>query len=390
MGLYVTKVSSVNNKNYLMNKNDLDKLSFKGEEQVKTVEESSAEENVLKETQEQSPKDNISEPIEIELSKEVIEKKIAEPKLIKRRDIYSEMPIRLLGYTNELGEAIRPISPLLANLSWLPAIGYISADVADKYRQDEYSNQKASKGRASKQLVTQLLASVCLPTFAVKIGQAVVNGAAKFTPKRLTLNTREKISNVVIDSMKSGEHKNFFDENGRVNKELYKEAVNSKFDEILKHRKTHKNQLNPFKSILNFVTKPFVGKPSDEKVKDYAGKIIDRMVDERQELLDGIKPEKLSKRAFKKIEKAARNSSVEEKQSIVFDTVRKMEKGRMFNNRILKSLGGLAMLSVMVKPIDNFVEHFIIRRYVSPQIDNISQLYYKQMDARKAAKSEKV
>ena len=55
------------------------------------------------------------------------------------------MPIRALGYTNELGEAIRPISPMLANLSWLPAIGYISADIADKYNKNESSISRTMK-----------------------------------------------------------------------------------------------------------------------------------------------------------------------------------------------------------------------------------------------------
>ena len=36
---------------------------------------------------------------------------------VKRKDVFAEMPIRALGYSNELGEAIRPLSPLLANLS---------------------------------------------------------------------------------------------------------------------------------------------------------------------------------------------------------------------------------------------------------------------------------
>ncbi len=306
----------------------------------------------------------------------------SEEKKERRRDIYAEFPIRALGYTNELGEAIRPISPLLANLSWLPAIGYISADIADKYNQDEYGNQDPSKGRASKQFITQLLASVFLPTAAVKVGQSVVNGGAAYGKTGLTLNNREKISNVVINSMKSGEHKNFLSEDGKVNKEAYKEALSGKFDEILKHRKTHKKLLRPLEMVLDFVTKPIVKKPTAQKVKDYAGVVVDRMIDERQQLLDGIVPEKLSKRAYNKFKKFSKDAPIEETQSVAFDIVRKMEKGRMFNNRILKSLGGLGALAVMAKPIDKFVEHFIIDKVVSPQIDNISEIYKKQKQAR--------
>lgn len=382
LGLSISKISSISNRSYLMTKDELNNAKFRGEEV-----EAAPQESVVPQEVEQPIVETVETPQDIETLKETIEKKISEPKPERRRDIYSEMPIRLLGYTNELGEAIRPISPLLANLSWLPAIAYISADVTDKYKQDEYSRQDKSKGRASKQLVTQLLASVILPTFAVKVGQAIADKTAILSKKGLSLSSREKISNVVINSMKSGEHKNFLDETGKVDKEAYKNALNTKFEEILKHRKTHKSYLKPLEVVTDFLSKPFKGKSANEKVRNYASEIVDRMVDEREQLLDGVRPKNLSKRAFKKIEKLTNNISLEEKQSVVFDTVRKMEKGRMFNNRIIKSLGGLAMLSLMVRPIDNFVEHFIIHKFVSPQIDNISQLYYKQMEARKTAKA---
>lgn len=297
----------------------------------------------------------------------------------KRKDIYAQMPIRALGYTNELGEAIRPLSPMLANLSWLPAIGYISADIADKYRQDEYAEHDPSKKRASKQFVTQLLASVMLPTLAVKAGQGITNSLAMMSKTGLSLNHKEKISDTVINSMKRGEHKNYLDAEGQVDKDAYKQAMSKKLDEILKHRKTHKQNQNPIRTVINYLKKPFIIKPKSENVKEYANTIIDRLVDERQQLLDDIKPEKLSQKSFNKFQKIVKNLSVEEKQSVAFDTVRKMEKSRMFNNRILKSIGGLAALSLMAKPIDKFVEHIIVGKYVGPTIDKVKNPYNRRV-----------
>ena len=301
----------------------------------------------------------------------------------KRRDIYSEMPIRALGYTNELGEAIRPISPLLANLSWLPAIGYISADIADKYRQDEFSKKDPSKKRASKQLVTQLLASVFLPTVAVKAGRGITNSSAMISKTGLTLNHREKISDMVLNSMQRGEHKDFLNEDGKIDKDSYKNSLFEKIDEIIKHRKTHKKQ-NPIKAFIGQVKKPFIRKPSEKKIKAYTDIVANRLIDERQQLLDNIKPENMSKKGFRKFARITEGVAQTEKQSIAFDMVRKMEKSRMFNNRILKSVGGLLALSVMAKPIDKFVEQIVVDRYVSPQIDNIAELYKKQPEARRS------
>ena len=332
-----SRFDNMNSRNYFMNQNQINKVSFKSE-------------------QEETPK-------------------------TRRKDIYAEMPIRALGYTNELGEAIRPLSPMLANLSWLPAIGYIGADIADKYKQDEYANQDPSKERASKQFVTQMLASVFLPTAAVKIGQGVVDNTAAFSDTGLSMTNREKVSDVVINSMKAGEHKGFLNENGQVNKDAYKEALNNKFDEILKHRKTHKGN-NPVTNFLNTIQKILSKKPAKEKVKSYASMVVDRLVDERQQLLDGVKPENLSKKAFNKFMKASKNVDAAEKQSLAFDAIRKIEKGRMFNNRIMKSIGGLIALSVMAKPIDNFVEEYVIEKYVGPAIDKAKT--YKQRNINKA------
>ena len=70
--------------------------------------------------------------------------------------------------------------------------------------------------------------------------------------------------------------------------------------------------------------------------------------------------------------KNAKDVPMEEKQSLAFDAIRKMEKSKMFNNRIIKSIGGLAALSIMAKPIDKFVEHVVIGKFVGPAIDSIN------------------
>lgn len=300
------------------------------------------------------------------------EKSVEKPKKTeKRRDIYAEMPIRALGYSNELGEAIRPLSPLLANLSWLPAIGYIGADIADKYNMDEYGNEDPSKARASKQFVTQLLASVFLPTAAVKVGQTVANNAAKHSKVGLSLDHREKISDMILNSMNEGEHKAFTNTKGKIDKALYKESLAGKVDEVVRHTKTRKKLLKPFYSFVDFIKKPFSKPPKTEAVKEYAGTVVDRLIDTRQQLLDGIKPKAMSKKAFEKFMKLSKDVPLLEKQSMAFDAIRKLEKSKMFNNRILKSIGGLAALSIMAKPIDKFVEHVIIGKFVGPAIDNV-------------------
>jgi hypothetical protein len=103
----------------------------------------------------------------------------------KKKDIYTDTPVRYLGFTNEAGAALAPLmGPVGEMYTYAPALGYIAMDVRDKYKRgddDEY--QKTSGKRATKQLVFQLLASVILPTAAVKTGQIIAGKSIDKMPK---------------------------------------------------------------------------------------------------------------------------------------------------------------------------------------------------------------
>ncbi len=312
-----------------------------------------------------------------------------EEKKEKRRDIYMEMPVRALGYTNEVGEALRPVIGKWAWASWVPAIAYIGSDVADKYSQDEYGNQVPSGERAAKQLSNQLLASVILPTVAVKAGQTAVDMASGVSKPGLAFSNREKISQFVMNSMNSGEHKGFLDAAGKVDKAAYTESLVPKMAENIKHKQTHNMLLKPLVAIKEWFADPYLKKPKKADVDGYMGKVVERLVDNRQNLLDGIKPEKMSEKMFNKFQqnsaraaKAAREEAAKlgktaeeaakmaksARQGVAFDYIQKMEKSHLFKNKILLSAGGFVALSLLAKPIDHFVENVVIKKAVEPTI----------------------
>lgn len=312
-----------------------------------------------------------------------------EKKQEKRRDIYMEMPVRALGYTNEVGEALRPVIGSWAWASWVPAIGYIAADVVDKYKQDEYGNQEPSAERGTKQLSTQLLASVALPTFAVKAGQTAVDMMSGLTKPGVSFNNREKISDFVLDAMNSGEHNGFLNEAGKVDKKAFTDSLIPKMSENIKHKETHNMLMKPFVAIKDWFSNPRLKNPKKADVNGYMGKVVDRLVENRQNLLDGVKPAKMSDKMFKKFTKdSAKIADITKsaaemlgkapeeigelvntaKKSVAFDYVRKMEKSHNFKNKILLSAGGFVALSLLAKPIDHFVENVVIKKAVEPAI----------------------
>ena len=72
------------------------------------------------------------------------------------------MNIRYLGYTNELGEAFRPILPFLVIRSYIIAVGYMLYD--------SYIKSKKSKNKISKfidTLIWQSFATIIIPSYVI-------------------------------------------------------------------------------------------------------------------------------------------------------------------------------------------------------------------------------
>jgi len=102
----------------------------------------------------------------------------------KKKDIYKDTPVRLLGFANEAGAALSPlIGPVGEMITYAPAVGYIAMDVRDKFKRGDSDNyENTSKKRATKQLIFQCLASVILPTAVVKTAQILADKAIDKMP----------------------------------------------------------------------------------------------------------------------------------------------------------------------------------------------------------------
>ena len=50
------------------------------------------------------------------------------------KDPLMQYPLRGAAFSNEVGEALRPVIGNYATVSWAPALLYIGADVYDKYK----------------------------------------------------------------------------------------------------------------------------------------------------------------------------------------------------------------------------------------------------------------
>ncbi|GAB9470950.1 hypothetical protein Gpo141_00008177 [Globisporangium polare] len=111
-------------------------------------------------------------------------------------DLWRDSLVRYLGYSNELGESFRPISPRLVVPSYALAFAYVLGDTADKAfkasdraRAQQFSAPKRNAviaDAAVDTLLWQTMASVVIPGFTINrvvaLSSAVVQQTVKSSP----------------------------------------------------------------------------------------------------------------------------------------------------------------------------------------------------------------
>lgn len=112
-------------------------------------------------------------------------------------DLYRDTPLRYMGYSNEVGEAFRPIVPRLVVPSYAVAIAYVLADTADKAQRARDLSLVATGAvdtrrvleQAGDCLVWQLLASVFVPGAVIHQVVRVFGRVIKAVPTLAPMST---------------------------------------------------------------------------------------------------------------------------------------------------------------------------------------------------------
>lgn len=112
----------------------------------------------------------------------------------KEESFWHTYPLKACAYSNDIGEAIRPIiGEFFAKLSWLPAIFYVIGAILSKLLG---STSQDKSRELSKEILFQLIASLLLPILLVKsIGKAThkVLDALPVKSKDFVKNSIQKI-----------------------------------------------------------------------------------------------------------------------------------------------------------------------------------------------------
>ncbi len=280
-------------------------------------------------------------------------------------------PLRGLAFTNDIGAAIMDIAPKAGMMFWVPALMYFGADIYDKYKNDKASYDPNAK-RGLKQALFQTFASIIFPIAAVHAGQKAASISARLGGQKLSLQTQNEI---IEHQLKFMSHKKLSEYTADTYKAQYGKALDNYMEEISRSRKTK----NPLKMLMNFIfghkhPENLDGKRKN-KIHEYINKRIDNIYANRELLLENKKPEQMSEKMFKKLQdlkeiyKKDPANINDYNSKAVKDILKNIESNKIFKIKLLKTLGGFVALGLLIQPIDKFVEHIIIEKFVEPGLN---------------------
>lgn len=291
------------------------------------------------------------------------------------KDPLRSWPMKGLAYSNELGAVVSGVSPKLGTALWVPALMYFGADIYDKYKNED-TQYNPSKKRGLKEAIFQTMASVILPTSAVHLGQKTISGAQRLSKTGLTTQAKQEVFEHSLAFMESQSLHTFVD-----NVEGYKKGFQNSIVTLAQDTRGDFKTFKPLKKVASLVN-PFKKKnavtfANEKKLIEFSGKQAEKIFAMRAELMENKCPKGLSKKLFKKFQQ------IQGEYKKIYPEDRYMGKAaksilkewhnaQIFKNKMIKTAGGFIALALLAKPIDDFVEHIVIKKTVEPGLDYLS------------------
>lgn len=245
-------------------------------------------------------------PIKQKTKKEEVKEIIQNPD-----DPLAKYPLRAFGYSNEVGAAVSamPVWGKAAETAlWVPALMYLGADIYDKFKRGKEGDYtKASSAAAVQQAIFQALASVILPTAAVKMGQSLAGQFAKTDGTGLNASVKEEL----FDKLQNDFSKAKFAKGDRIDNGVLKKGKDAVWERIYDHSFLHEldstNAKLQKEGIFKKIWKVFAhgsgmdstAKADRQKVTDYLKNKVNDIFD-KQTMIETKSLEEIEKTGDKK------------------------------------------------------------------------------------------
>lgn len=290
----------------------------------------------------------------------------------KYHDPLNKDSIVLMSYSNEIGTAISEISPKLGTALWIPTFMYLGADIYDKYKNDK-DNYNPSSKRAFERAIFQGMTSLVAMPAVILAGQYAVSPLAKFYKSGISGNTKDAIyrhTKSIIDQAQEKSFDSFENFNELVQKTL-KNKINA--------RKGEKQTLNIFKKLYRklFTSRYELLNSDETKTLDFAKKNAFNTFNILTALKNNDKeniPPKIYKK-YTQVLPVMKEMYKDDDYSYhaARAALKEYQNSLIFKNKLLKTLGGFGAIIIFAKPVSSFIEKQIMKKYVNPGIDQLSE-----------------
>ncbi len=277
----------------------------------------------------------------------------------------------LMSYSNELGTAIYEIAPRLGTTLWAPSLMYLGADIYDKYKNDKDSYNPSGK-RAFKRAVFQGMTSVIALPLLIFAGQCIVSPLAKMDKYGISGNAKDAVykhTKSVIDQIPPEILDNY---------SKLKETIMLTLKNKIESRAHEKSNINIFKRLyyIFFTERYEVLSSKKDKVMifavDNAKNIFNIITGLKNNEKDKVPKNILSK--YKKLlpEMKEMYHVADYSHNAAKAALKQYQSSLIFKNKLLKTLGGFGALILFAEPVNDFVEKYIMKKYINPGIDQIN------------------
>ena len=280
------------------------------------------------------------------------------------------MPLmQMASYSSEIGTAIIEIAPKLGTALWAPSLMYLGADIYDKYKNDKTEFNPSARRAFERAIYQGVFNLVCLPTM-IYLGQKAVSPFGKLTKDGISTNAKDAVFKHTKDVIEQLEGDNFDKpENFKL---LLQKTLSNKIN-ALKQEKKHDNI---FKKAFNFFQDKYsLVDNNEQKIKDFASKNADRLFEVKHALEVGEK-HKVPSLVLKKYQKALPEFmtiyETLKPHSALKTALKEYQNMNIFQNKILKTLGGFMPIIFLARPVSNFVENIIVDKYVDQGLNGIT------------------
>lgn len=287
-----------------------------------------------------------------------------------------KLPI-IMSYSNEVGTAISEIAPKLGTALWAPTFMYLGADIYDKYKNDK-NNYNPSGKRAFKRAIYQWLTSIVALPAVIIAGQFVTSPLGKLGKYGISGNAKDAVYKHI---------KNVIDQahgNALENIENFKSLITETLENKIKVRNNEKKTINVFKRFYNtYFTDRYDLLSSDKsKILKFAQDNAIRTFEIKNALKHNDKTQIPSKvyKTYNKILPVMKEMYKEGDYSYqaTRNALKEYQNALIFKNKLLKTFGGLGTLLFLATPINTFVDKQLMKKYISPGIDQISHSFVNE------------